>query len=127
VLHGGPFVAAGLMGGHGGLPRLRAGWEIAAPRWLVLALAADTDLSRGVTLAVTAESITRAWIGTMGTSTVGGGPIVAVAPDVRPGGRAQLSFGAGRARLVVSADVLAPVAAGQSIALSAGALVGFSL
>lgn len=127
LLHGGPFVAAGLMGGAGGLPRLRAGWEIAAPRWLILALAADTDLSRGATLAVTAEATSRAWIGTMGTSSVGGGPIVAVSPDVRPGGRAQLSFGAGRARLVISADVLAPVAAGQSIAISAGGLIGFSL
>lgn len=127
LLHGGPFVAAGLMGGDGGLLRLRAGWEIAAPRWLVLALAADTDFSRGATLAVTAESMSRAWIGTMGTSSAGGGLIVAVSPDVRPGGRAQLSFGAGRGRLVISADVLAPVAAGQSFAISAGALVGFSL
>ncbi|HWO25558.1 MAG TPA: hypothetical protein VNO30_42755 [Kofleriaceae bacterium] len=127
VLHGGPFVLAGLAGGAGGLVRLRAGWEIAAPRWLILALAADTDVTASAALAVTAESTTRAWIGFPLTSGIGGGPIAALAPEVRPGGRAQASFAWKRARLVLFADVLAPVADDQAIAISAGVLAGVSL
>ncbi len=127
MLHGGPFALAGIAGGAGGALRLRAGWEIAAPRWLILAVAADTDASSSATLAATAEATSRAWIGFPSTSSAGGGVIVAVAPEIRPGVRGQLSIAAGRVRLVVSGDVLAPVASGQSLAASVGVLAGVSL
>jgi hypothetical protein len=127
VLHGGPFALAGLAGGAGGLVRLRAGWEIAAPRWLILALAADTDASSSATLAATAEATTRAWIGYPLTAGIGGGPLAALAPELRPGGRAQFSIAWGRARVMAFADVLAPVADDQTIAISAGVLAGISL
>ncbi len=125
AVHGGPFALAGIASGPGSLLRLRAGWEIAAPPWLVLALAADTDASSLATIAVTADATSRVSMLPLSLS-IGGGPIVAVAPELRPGGRGQVSVALGPARLVVSVDVLAP-SGRQPTATSVALLAGGSL
>jgi hypothetical protein len=124
--HGGPVALAGIASGPGGRARLRGGWEIATRRWIVLGLMADTDVSSVVTLAATAEPTSRAWVLPISLS-AGGGPLVQVAPDVRPGARGQLGLALGFVRVVLSTDVLVPVREAESWDLSVALVGGVSL
>jgi hypothetical protein len=105
LLHGGPLLLAGIASGDGRSLRVRAGWEIAAPPSLVLSAAVDSDLSSLTTLAATAEAVSQAWVLPISMS-AGFGPIVRLAPDARPGGRALVSAAVGPARVVLSTDAI---------------------
>ena len=68
----------------------RLGYEIAAPANLILGLYTDTDFYHFGTLAMTAEGA----FGTYLFGTIGGGPVVELGPQVRPGLRLSTSAGA---------------------------------
>lgn len=124
VVHGGPLLLAGVASGDGRALRVRGGWEVAAPAWLVLSAAVDMDLSSLATLAATAEATTQAWVLPLSFG-AGLGPIVQVEPEVLAGGRAQVSAALGPARAVLSLDALG--SADDGLSLSVAVLAGLSI
>lgn len=90
--HGGPYVAAGGAIGSSAPFRLRAGYEIAAPSWLVYALAVETDAVRSVLVTPSVEA-SLPWIfpiGWLPAFSVGVGVPVQVTPVLRAGFRAMV-------------------------------------
>jgi len=79
----------------------RVGYEIAAPKELLINLHTDTDFHQFATLALTAEGA----FGTFLYSTLGIGPVMEVVPDIRPGIRSSAGLGAYVATIVGTFDV----------------------
>ncbi|MEZ4448239.1 MAG: hypothetical protein R3B09_02085 [Nannocystaceae bacterium] len=112
-IYRGPFVAAGIDLGSGHpRPRLRVGYELAAPvRWWIHALAVESDL-KALTIVPSTEvaSASAYWIPSAG---LGVGVPVRVYPEARAGFRAQLTVHwAGRVAAIGTFDVY-PVKAGR--------------
>jgi hypothetical protein len=86
--NGGPFLGVGWWFAPDAGPRLRVGYEVAAPHWLVYSLAEESDLRKHLVVAPAID-----WIGNGGSSdfTFGLGAPVRARPDVRFGARAQAS------------------------------------
>jgi hypothetical protein len=79
----------------------RIGYEIAAPSNLLIGLHTDTDFHRVATMAITAEGS----FGTFLYGTIGAGPVVELAPYVRPGIRVSAGAGAYVGTLVGAFDL----------------------
>jgi hypothetical protein len=106
ALHGGPLFLAGIASGTGNTLRLRGGWEVAAPRWVLLGLAVDTDVARIVSVAVTAQPATTAWVGTMTSWSAGGGVVARYEEGghAEVGARGEIGASMQAARLAFSLD-----------------------
>jgi hypothetical protein len=85
--NGGPFVGAGWAFAPNAGTRLRIGYEVAAPYWLVHSVAVESDVSRTLSVVPAIEAITQSSL-VLGAGV--GVPIV-VTPRTHAGGRLQVS------------------------------------
>jgi hypothetical protein len=89
--HGGPFAGVGgNLDDSGGL-RARFGYEIAAPEWLLLSLAVDTNFRDDVVLAPGVEAASRSFAGIIPSVGLGLGLPVRLVEERRVGLRVQLT------------------------------------
>lgn len=72
--------------------RLRAGYQVAAPQWWLYSLVAETDARRELLLVATVEVASPSLLVVIPSASIGLGLPVRVLPDVRAGGRVQLSL-----------------------------------
>lgn len=102
--HGGPFLAIGSAGESEKSTRLRVGWEVARPRWLLYSLQADFDF-RGRVIAAPVVSAASQWITVIPSIGLGLGVPVQVAPTVRAGLRLQFDAMIAACGFLASMDV----------------------
>lgn len=102
--HGGPFLAVGSAGDDEKRTRLRVGWEVARPRWLLYSLQADFDF-RGRVIAAPVVSAASQWITIIPSIGLGLGVPVQVAPTLRAGLRLQFDAMIAACGLLASMDV----------------------
>lgn len=86
--HGGPLLAAGFDAGGGGL-WLRAGWEVAAPSWLLASVSVGTDLGERWRLTPTLK-VAAPEVYVVPSVSIGVGAPVRWSPAPRAGGRVLL-------------------------------------
>ena len=87
--HGGPLVGLGAALGEGGGVRLRVGWEVAAPTWLLYELSADFDLDSRLVVSPTLKAASpQVYI--IPSLAFGLGAPVRIRPELEPGVRAQV-------------------------------------
>jgi hypothetical protein len=103
ITNGGPFAGIGYRFGDG--PRVRAGWEVAAPQGLLHAVAVEGGGGE-VMIVPSSELASDAWMGAMTSLGVGVGVPVRVRPDPRVGGRGLVSLSLGPVTLFAHVDVL---------------------
>jgi hypothetical protein len=89
--NGGPYLGIGGAKADAQGFRLRAGWEVAGPTWLLYSMSVETDLSKRLTVAPLIEAATP-WIlylPIVPSLSGGVGPVLQVLPDTRAGVRLQ--------------------------------------
>jgi hypothetical protein len=86
--HGGPYVGIGWWFAPVPGPRLRVGYEVAAPAWLALSLGAESDFRKSLAFVPALEAMGNSWHTMYG---VGVGVPTKLVPTPRAGGRAQAS------------------------------------
>ncbi|MCA9695458.1 MAG: hypothetical protein KC636_38120, partial [Myxococcales bacterium] len=91
VLHG-PFVAAGVGFGPQVRARLRAGWEIAAPAFVLYSAAVEGDAVEELLVVPAIEVASPAFWGVIPSAGLAVGAPVMVTPAPRPGVRIQLAL-----------------------------------
>ena len=128
ALAGGPFLGVGGGFGDGRGLRLRAGYEMAAPQYLALAAAVESDARRHVEVIPTVELVPP-WgrvLSFFPMPGLGFGAPVQVWPDPRVGFRSQLSLGWYFFTIVGSFD-LYPAMGGDARMLRGGLVAQFSI
>jgi hypothetical protein len=101
----GPFVAAGVGFGPQVRPRLRAGWELGAPPFLLYSLAIEGDAIEELMLIPAIEAALPAVWGLIPSAGIGLGAPVMLVPEPLAGVRTQASLAWPIAGLVGSVDV----------------------
>jgi hypothetical protein len=93
IYNGGPFVGLGAEVIGPDAFRIRGGYEIAAPEYLVHSLSVDTNFDNHVVLTPAVEALTPVFVFFIPSFGVGAGVPVRILPDVRVGIRGQLTVG----------------------------------
>jgi hypothetical protein len=88
VRNGGPLIGFGTAGSDDRKFRLRLGWEIASPRWVLYSANVDFDF-RGKIIAAPVVKLATPWIAIIPSLGVGFGVPVQLRPEVRAGVRMQ--------------------------------------
>ena len=101
----GPFIAAGVGFGPQVRARLRAGYEIAAPPFLLYSLAVEGDVTEELMLIPAIEVALPSFVGVIPSAGLGLGAPVMLLPDPLAGVRTQLSLMWPVAGLIGSVDV----------------------
>lgn len=88
----GPFAAVGVGFGPRVRPRLRAGWQIAVPAWLLTSLAVEGDASEELLVVAAIEAASPLIVRRIPSAGIGVGAPVMLLPEPRPGIRVQMSL-----------------------------------
>jgi hypothetical protein len=115
LLNGGPFIGAGYAFSSDSGLRVRVGYEIAAPAWVLESIALESDLRRRLTVIPAVEAITRWQALSPYIFGAGVGIPVGIRPEARLGARAQLSASFWLVTLRGSVDVLPAFAPGLPV------------
>ncbi len=100
---GGPLVGiGGAFGREGGL-RLRAGWEAAAPLWLLWSVSAETDFDQWLVITPAAEAASP-MILIIPSFGIGAGVPIRLRPDLAVGARLQSSMALGPVTFFMALD-----------------------
>ncbi len=128
VLPGGPLIGVGGGLGDGSGLRLRAGYEFAAPRYVVYSLAVESDAKSHVELIPAIEGVPPwgAVLSLFPMPSLGVGAPIQVWPETRAGVRAQLGLGWYVVTLLLALDVFPAVATGPRL-LRGGIMAQFSM
>jgi len=128
LLHG-PLIGAGVGFGPQVRARLRAGWEFAAPPFVLYSVAVEGDLARdvGELLVVPAiEVASPSFWGIIPSAALGVGAPVMLIPDPRPGVRVQAALTWPFAGLVANVDIY-PADRGAAQALRGSLMIQLSI
>lgn len=125
LLHG-PLVAAGVGFGPQIRPRLRAGWEFAAPSFMLYSIAVEGDVREELLVVPTIEAALPSLWGVVPAPALGIGAPVLVLPEPRPGVRVQAALSFPVASLVGNVDVY-PARQGMGRALRGSLMLQLSI
>ncbi|MFP6685451.1 MAG: hypothetical protein VB934_12090, partial [Polyangiaceae bacterium] len=111
--HGGPVVGLGGTFGDGGGFRMRFGWEVAAPDWLLYSFNADTDFEERLVLAPVIEAATPSFLGIIPSASLGLGVPIRVVPIAHVGMRSQAAINFAYVGFVTSVDWYPGISSGD--------------